>query len=199
MRVESASLRAHALRSLRIAARSATGLPGSESLPGRSLPLRIGAALAGAALWAGAAALAAPDELGFVRVAPEQIQWTSPNGPDAPQVALIEGDPTKPGIYVQRNRFPPGVFSLPHAHDQDRHVLVIQGSWYTGTGERFDPASAVRLGPGSYMKHPAGAAHWDGSGGAEEVIVQITGVGPVKTTTAPPGGDRYIKVSPAAE
>jgi quercetin dioxygenase-like cupin family protein len=152
-----------------------------------------------AAAFGAAAALAARDEAGFVRINPAEVQWTSPNGPDAPQVAIVEGDPTKPGIYVQRNRFPPGVFSLPHSHDQDRHVVVLQGTWYTGTGERFDPKTAVRLGPGSYMKHPAGAVHWDGAGGAEEVILQITGSGPVKTETAPPGGERYTKVPPAAE
>jgi hypothetical protein len=51
-----------------------------------------------------------------------------------------------------------------------------------GTGDTFDLARAVPLKPGSVMLHPAKAPHWDGSGGAETVIVQIIGEGPATTT-----------------
>lgn len=38
----------------------------------------------------------------------------------------------------------------------------------------------VPLSPGSYMKHPAGGVHYDGAKDGE-VIVEIRGMGPVKT------------------
>ncbi len=117
------------------------------------------------------------DERGFVTVTPETVEWRdSPLGGGA-RTSVQDGDPSKPGVYVQRLRYPPGQFSPPHYHPDDRHCLVLQGTWYVGTGEAVDIESAVPLEPGSYMKHPAGAVHWDGAKD-EEVIVQVIGYGP---------------------
>jgi hypothetical protein len=57
---------------------------------------------------------------------------------------------------------------------------VISGTWWTGTDDSFDRDKAVPLRPGSYMMHPAGAVHYDGSND-EEVIVEIKGIGPAPT------------------
>ena len=67
---------------------------------------------------------------------------------------------------------------------------VLKGTWYTGTGDRFAPEETVALGPGSYMKHPAGAHHFDGAKD-EEVILQIVGVGPTATTRLHPELGNY--------
>jgi quercetin dioxygenase-like cupin family protein len=135
-------------------------------------------------LLAGAAAHADVDRYGFVRLAPEDISWKAPNAQGVKNVVLY-GDPSKPGMYTVRNTFPPGVMSAPHAHDQDRVVTVIKGTWYTGTDARWDPATTIGMKPGSLMIHPAQAVHFDGAKD-EEVIVQITGMGPVKTTYTSP-------------
>jgi cupin len=122
------------------------------------------------------------DHSDFVRITPAQIHWQDiPNGHGAQQAILL-GDPAKPGMYVIRVRFPPHVMSLPHWHPLARYVTVLEGTWYSGTGDTFDPAHAVPLKPGSVMLHPAKGVHWDGSGGAETVIVQIIGEGPATTT-----------------
>jgi hypothetical protein len=76
----------------------------------------------------------------------------------------------------------------PHTHSQDRLVTVISGTWYTGTSEKFEPDKTVGLPAGSFMKHPAKAAHYDGAKD-EEVIVQITGMGPVSTDYINPVDD----------
>jgi quercetin dioxygenase-like cupin family protein len=120
------------------------------------------------------------DDLGFVRIAPEEIQWTDLPGYGGLQYAVIEGDPSKEGIYVVRVKFPPGVMTRPHYHPEDRHAIVILGTWYTGTGDTFDPDNTVGLSPGSYMKHPAKAHHFDGAKD-EEVILQLIGYGPSGT------------------
>jgi quercetin dioxygenase-like cupin family protein len=132
----------------------------------------------------GAAARSDTDENGVVRVTPDQVNWKSPFGVGA-ATAVIHGDPSKPGIYVIRVKFPPHTFSRPHTHSDDRHVVVLQGTWYTGTGETFDPDKAVPLKPGSYMMHPARAVHWDGAKD-EEVILQIIGFGPSDTVPIKP-------------
>jgi quercetin dioxygenase-like cupin family protein len=125
------------------------------------------------------------DSKGFIRELPGQVEWKDvPNGRGV-QMAVISGDPTKPGIYVIRVKFPPGVMSSPHYHREDRHAVVLKGTWYTGTDENWDPATTVGLPAGSYMKHPAGAVHFDGAKD-EEVIVQIIGEGPTSTTVLYP-------------
>ena len=92
----------------------------------------------------------------------------------------VFGDPSKPGMYIYRNRFAPGRTSRPHFHDQDRYVTVIKGTWWTGEGDVFQPDKMVPIKAGGLMFHPAGYHHYDGAKD-EEVIVQIMGMGPVKT------------------
>lgn len=133
-------------------------------------------------------------EGGFVRIAPGDIHWVdTPNGHGA-QFASVLGDPSKPGIYVVRAKFPPYVMDRPHFHSQDRFVTVLQGTWYTGTGPVFDPAKAVPLKPGSLMLHPAKGVHWDGSRSPETVIVQIIGAGPVDTRQLDPKAEQWVVV-----
>lgn len=131
------------------------------------------------------------DEKGFVRLKAGQEVWTSyPNSNW--QFMVIEGDPKKPGPYVLRYKVPPREMSTPHFHPEDRFITVIQGTWWTGTGETFDPDSMVPLAPGSFMKHPAGGAHFDGSKDGE-VIVQVVGIGPSGLTSVHPDMGISIK------
>src|SRR5580658_9314384 len=125
-------------------------------------------------------ALAADGPSDFIRLKPEQMPFKTASGFEQ---AVLFGDPMKAGLYVVRVRFPPGIHSNPHYHSQDRHVTVIKGVWYMGTGDKADISTAVALKAGSYAYHPAHAMHWDGAG-AEEAIVQIIGMGPVETVQA---------------
>jgi quercetin dioxygenase-like cupin family protein len=148
-----------------------------------------------ATLLALAADRSASGDAGFVRITPEQIHWQDvPDGHGA-RIATIAGDPSRPGLYVQRVRFPPHVMDRPHWHPGDRYVTVLKGTWFTGTGATFNPAQAVPLRPGSYMFHPARALHWDGSNSDEEVIVQVVGLGPVETTPADPSKPFWVQLS----
>jgi quercetin dioxygenase-like cupin family protein len=134
-------------------------------------------------------AVAEKDEMGFVRVFPGQEQYKSPFGV-GPASAVLHGDPTKPGIYVIRIHWPKNVMSRPHTHAQDRHVVVLSGTWYTGTGKAFEPEKSVPLKAGGYMMHPAGAVHWDGTR-EDEAVIQITGTGPVSTDLVDPSGPNF--------
>lgn len=126
-------------------------------------------------------AIAAQDDAGFVRLTPDDLVWHSrENGPD---VAIVAGDPEKEGFYVIRVRFAAGTSSAPHYHPNDRHVTVISGVWYTGTGSNVNWDETVPLYPGSYMLHPGGAVHYDGAM-EEEVIVEIKGMGPAPSIPA---------------
>ncbi|MCZ6644441.1 MAG: cupin domain-containing protein [Gammaproteobacteria bacterium] len=118
----------------------------------------------------------------FVTLTPDEIPWVDV-GSNGMRIAYLAGNPNAEGLYVMRIRFPAGMFSQPHSHDQDRFVTVIEGVWYAGTQAEFDKDNTVALPAGSFMKHPAGRIHYDG---AKEtaVIVEIRGMGPVVTTSA---------------
>ncbi|MEX2123430.1 MAG: cupin domain-containing protein [Woeseia sp.] len=120
-------------------------------------------------------ALASADDAGFIRITPDELIWQELS--PGLSVAIIEGDPAEDGFYIMRAKFAPGILSAPHYHPNDRFVTVLSGTWWTGIGPVQDNDSVVPMRPGSYMKHPAHAAHYDGSMD-EEVIVEIKGMGP---------------------
>jgi quercetin dioxygenase-like cupin family protein len=137
-------------------------------------------AIAGGLTLPGSTAFGQTDARGFVRIAPEQVKWVDEPDGLGVQRAVIQGDPSKAGIYVIRIKFPPGVMSNNHRHKEDRHAVVLKGTWWTGTGDEFAPDKTVPLKPGSYMMHPAGASHFDGAKD-EEVMLQLIGYGPSET------------------
>jgi quercetin dioxygenase-like cupin family protein len=122
---------------------------------------------------------------GIVSVTPGEVVWTERPGFEGIKFATIAGDPSKPGIYVIRVKFSPGRMTRPHWHPEDRHVIVISGTWYMGEGDAFDPEKTVPLKPGSYARHPAKVHHYDGAKD-EEVVLQIVGYGPSGTTLVHP-------------
>jgi quercetin dioxygenase-like cupin family protein len=167
---------------------------------GESIALKTGKALGyviivGLALAAGQPGHAEGPRAEFETVAPENLKWSLiPDGLGA-QYAVVYGDPSKAGTCVIRVRFPAGVMDLPHSHTVDRHVTVLEGTWYAGVGPNFDPASAAPLGAGSYMFHPAGGVHWDGAAGDEDAVVQIIGNGPVTTQQEHEGNTDWVTVN----
>ncbi len=49
------------------------------------------------------------DANGFIRIQPEDIEWKDAPGYNGVKIAVIAGDPSKPGVYVVRVKFPPGL------------------------------------------------------------------------------------------
>jgi uncharacterized RmlC-like cupin family protein len=147
----------------------------------------IFSALAATLALASMTAIADKDKPGFVRVKPEDVVWNERPGYDGVKFAVVQGDPTKPGLYVVRAKFSPGTMTKPHWHQEERYVTVLQGTWYTGEGDKFEPEKTVPLKAGGFMVHPAKAHHYDGAKD-EEVIVQIIGIGPSSTTPLDPAG-----------
>src|SRR5262245_56334605 len=84
---------------------------------------------------------------------PDQIQWRDPLGTSGVNQAILQGDPSKPGLYVVLNRFKPGNFSRPHFHPNDRFITVVKGTWWVATGAKFDPALTTPMPAGSFVTH----------------------------------------------
>ena len=70
--------------------------------------------------------------------APDKIKWVK-NAAGTQETAVLSGDPDKAGPYVIRLRWLPGNMSRPHFHPNDRHFVVVEGTWWLGAGEKYDP------------------------------------------------------------
>jgi len=112
---------------------------------------------------------------------PSQIHWRG--RPGGPQVATLTGDQSKPGFYVVLLKLPPHVMSHPHFHKYDRYVTVLSGTWWVGTGTKFQPDKMVPMPAGSFVTDLAGQVHYDGAKDGW-VIIEICGRGPVTMTPA---------------
>jgi hypothetical protein len=113
---------------------------------------------------------------------PDQIPWGPVNAAGA-QSAVVVGDPTKPGFYAVYNKWTKGNhFSHPHFHPNDRYIVVLQGTWWVGSGSKFDPEQGTTSMPaGSFVTHFGKHVHWDGAKD-EDAVLLIMGEGPATAT-----------------
>jgi len=114
---------------------------------------------------------------------PDQIAW-SPPSPAGAQNAVLVGDPAKEGLYVQMVKWPAGNhFSHPHFHPHDRFITVLKGTWWVGTGTKFDPDGTVPMPAGTFVIHYGQQVHFDGAK-AEDATLLVVGEGPGTSTPA---------------
>ena len=115
---------------------------------------------------------------------PQDIEFKGPLT-GAPQTAILYGDPTKSGVFVTRVKFSAGWKDQPHWHpDEVRTVAVLSGTFYFGSGDKWDESKVKAYPAGTFYSEPAKAPHftWAKDG---EVIIQVTGVGPTGKTFIP--------------
>jgi hypothetical protein len=122
-----------------------------------------------------------PDPKVLAYKLPSQMEWKETES-GIKQVVLA-GDPSKPGLYVVLGKWEKGKMSRPHFHPNVRYITVVSGTWWVGTGPKFDPASTAPMPAGSFITHFANEIHYDGAKD-EDVILQIVGMGPATSTAA---------------
>ncbi len=130
-----------------------------------------------------------PDEGRFRVIHPEDILWKPfPAFPPAARLAVLVGDPTKPGPYLIRVKLPAGTKMLPHRHPEDRIYTVISGVFYIGLGDQFDESKLSANAPGSVIVLPGGQPHfhWAKSG---EYVTQVSAIGPLGLAYIDPVND----------
>jgi quercetin dioxygenase-like cupin family protein len=130
--------------------------------------------------------LAASDTIAIQQV--DDLKWQDAAGMPGIKYAVVAGNPREAGLYVVRVKFSPGSMSRPHWHPDTRYVTVMKGTWWAGEGETFDPEKTTRIAAGGFAVHTAGKVHYDGAKD-EEVIVQISGIGPSATNPVNPAPD----------
>ena len=93
------------------------------------------------------------------------------------QVAVMDGNPEKPGSpYTLRLKLP-DEFTIPlHWHPDTERLTVLTGVVLFGAGNKMDATKTTALGPGSYIVIPATVRHWVTARGP--TIFQVSGAGP---------------------
>lgn len=125
-----------------------------------------------------------------VMLTPDDMKWgPAPDAlPAGAQVAVLDGDPTKPGPYTMRLKMPADYRIPPHRHASPEHVTVISGKFNVAKGEKDDPAvKGTELPPGSYFMMSPKSAHY--AWAREETVVQLHGRGPWKINYINPDDD----------
>ena len=113
---------------------------------------------------------------------PDQIPW-GPVTRNGNQQAVLLGDPSRPGPYIVMVRWLPNSMSRPHFHPNDRFITVISGTWWVGSGPRFDPNTTVPMPAGTFVTHFGRGVHYDGAKD-EPCVILIMGEGPGTSTPA---------------
>ena len=132
-------------------------------------------------VWLGAGFAAEPDPKSLTYTLPENIKWI--DNASGSRVWNVIGDPSKPEMYVVVQIWTKGHMSRPHSHPNDRYITVLKGTWWVGTGPKYDPASTFPMKAGTVVKHLGKGIHYDGAKD-EDAWLQIVGMGPATSTNA---------------
>jgi Domain of unknown function (DUF4437) len=111
-------------------------------------------------------------------VNPDAIKWDTapPSLPKGAQIAVLHGDPGKPGAFVMRLKVPAGYKIAPHWHSQAENQTVLSGALYLGKGDKMDAKDAHALKSGGF--HYLGAKEQHYAFTKSPTVVQINGEGP---------------------
>jgi len=107
--------------------------------------------------------------------------------PAGAQVAVLDGDPFKPGFFSIRLKMPDGYRVAPHWHPTDENIVVVQGTFKIGMGDTYNDKAARELPAGGFTKLPKTMHHYAGAKG--ETIVHIYGEGPFVVNYMNPADD----------
>src|SRR2546429_6718235 len=79
-------------------------------------------------LLVGSSAAAPPGDSGFLRITPDEVHWRDVPGGHGVQMATLQGDPHKPGLYVIRAKIPPHVKDPPQWPPNAPQLTGLQGT-----------------------------------------------------------------------
>ncbi|HVN90844.1 MAG TPA: cupin domain-containing protein [Candidatus Binataceae bacterium] len=119
----------------------------------------------------------------------KQLTWgpAPPNFAEGAQVAVLQGDPGKPGIYTVRFKMPSGYKVAPHWQPADVAVTMISGSAGIGFGDKFDKSVGKLMNQGGFVIEPKEVHRYVWAVGP--TIIQVQGEGPLVTNYVNPADD----------
>ena len=99
--------------------------------------------------------------------------------PHGATMAVVSGDPTKSGPFVAQLRMPSGYRIAPHWHPTDEHILVKEGTFLLGMGDKMDAntmKSMTVLKAGQSGDAKANVHHFAATQG--HTVVEVSAQGP---------------------
>ena len=118
-----------------------------------------------------------------------EIQWMDapPVFPAGAKMAVLQGDPNKPGPFTVRLKVGDGYKVAPHWHPTAENLTIISGTFNLGTGDTADASKTTALTAGAFATMPAEMRHFAWAKGA--TVVQIHSEGPFKLIYVNPKDD----------
>lgn len=147
----------------------------------RSFPLLLALLVLGTAPVLAQTPETAPAEPAAPAVA-DQLEWgqAPPGLPEGSEVAILKGDPAKPGPYTVRVRMPDGYRVPPHSHATDERMKVLSGVLLVAHGPNMRTSGPATLEAGAKLELAAGTPHSITARGI--TIVEIESTGPFEIT-----------------
>ena len=108
---------------------------------------------------------------------PRDLNWSESARAPGVHTATVTGDPSKPGPYVIRAKYPPNTVNGPHYHPADEEITVLSGTLYFGEGLAMTLEETMTVPAGSFIAQPAKRWHFLFTK-AESVELEIRGIGP---------------------
>ena len=110
---------------------------------------------------------------------PGAVKWgPGPTSlPKGTQIAVLSGDPAKPGPFSLRVKFPPNTVVAPHTHATAETLTAISGNFYHEMGDKLDKSRGEEVSQGGFVYLPGKMGHsvWTTS---SEAVLQVNGTGP---------------------
>jgi hypothetical protein len=116
----------------------------------------------------------------------DSLQWGPAPAvfPAGAKMAVVSGDPSKPGPFIIQLAMPDGYRLAPHFHPTDETVEVKQGTFLFAMGDTFDLAKTKPMNVGEKGSIPANMHHYATAKGA--TVVAVTSTGPFVLTYVNP-------------
>jgi hypothetical protein len=116
----------------------------------------------------------------------DSLQWGPAPAvfPAGAKMAVVSGDPSKPGPFVIQLAMPDGYRLAPHFHPTAESVEVKQGTFLFAMGDTFDLAKTKPMNVGEKGSIPANMHHYATAKGA--TVVAVTSTGPFALTYVNP-------------
>ncbi len=107
--------------------------------------------------------------------------------PAGAKMAVLQGDPSKEGLFTVRLDLPDGYRVAPHYHPTDEYLTVISGTFLLGMGDALATDKAIALRPGDFGTVDANKHHYALTRG--RTVVQVHAMGPFILTYVSPKDD----------
>jgi len=120
---------------------------------------------------------------------PSDLKWgdAPPNLPKGAKIAVLSGDPGKPGPFVGRLMVPANYKIPPHYHSTDEDLTVVSGTLYFAEGDKMETKGAHAIKAGGFHHLPAKTHHYAFS--KAPTVVQINANGPFDIVYINPDDD----------